>query len=296
MSKELHWDVRNHLHEFREGNKGARWPILTAMLLHSNQRLRCWPSTDLLMAETGFSSHKEITEARRWLLDRQAIILVPYHQRVGEEKNLPERQFVYQLTGVFRAKDGTLVPLLRLSPEEAGSVIADLKTMDGIESSVRESMMADLKGIFQVEDIVVPKKKAQRRRAAQPTKERVPSACMNPMKDAIVNAFGWDWKTMTGTEIGLVQKVARELCLAHTAPADIPSLHKFCEKFTDFGPGALSKHLSEWRNPKPPATGIPSRPPQSPPPTAPRDVWAEPDAYGLALQAAAAARQPGAGA
>lgn len=85
---------------------------------------------------------------------------------------------------------------------------------------------------------------------AKAQNETVPVALMTPMKNAIAAAFRWQWDgvhAMSSEEKGLIQKVARSLCLSHVSPDDIPALHRFCKKFTDFGPGALPKHLSEWR-------------------------------------------------
>lgn len=79
-------------------------------------------------------------------------------------------------------------------------------------------------------------------------KDVVPAAEMNPMKDAIAAAFGYDWKTMTKTEKGLTQKTARELCLADVKPEQVAALYRYCAaRFTTFKPGALSGNVSDWR-------------------------------------------------
>jgi hypothetical protein len=89
---------------------------------------------------------------------------------------------------------------------------------------------------------------------ASAVSSRIPAAQMNPMKDAIVAAFTWDWETMTGPEKGLVQKTAKALVQAEITPEQISSLYRYCKnKFTDFGPGALANHVSAWKatQPKP---------------------------------------------
>ena len=76
----------------------------------------------------------------------------------------------------------------------------------------------------------------------------IPAEQMNPMKDALVEAFGWKWETMTSSEKGLIQVTAKELCTVNFAPDRVASLHAWCKaKFTDFSPRALTTHLSEFR-------------------------------------------------
>lgn len=108
-----HWKMREYLSEFKGG--AARLPVLMALTLHANARLRCWPSTTLLCKETGFNK-KTVVEARQWLVERKAIQLVPYDKREGLEKKLPQRQFVYQLTGMMQTAIG-LQPYLNMTPE-----------------------------------------------------------------------------------------------------------------------------------------------------------------------------------
>ncbi len=80
------------------------------------------------------------------------------------------------------------------------------------------------------------------------TKKPVAAVNMNSMKDAIAAVFQYDWKTMTGTEKGLVQKTARELCLAGVCIEEVPALYAYCKKqFTSFKAGALSGNVTEWR-------------------------------------------------
>jgi len=88
---------------------------LLALTLHANNRLRCWPSTALLCKETGFHK-KTVVEARDWLIERKAIRLVPHAKREGDEIKLPQRQFVYQLTGMIETDHG-LQPYLNMTPE-----------------------------------------------------------------------------------------------------------------------------------------------------------------------------------
>src|SRR5689334_877243 len=78
-----------------------RWNVLTALILHSNVRNRCWVGMDRLAKLATNGNLTKASGAKKWLLDHGAIEIVPFVERVGAEKNLPSRQHVYQLTGKF---------------------------------------------------------------------------------------------------------------------------------------------------------------------------------------------------
>jgi len=129
-----HWKLREYMHELR-GDKDnprtrhdARLAVLLTLMLHANTRLRCWPSTKTLCKETGFNT-PSVTEARDWLLEHKAIKLVPYDKREGKEKDLPQRQFVYQLTGVIEVSTG-LEPYIAMTDE-----IEQMAKSEGVETS-----------------------------------------------------------------------------------------------------------------------------------------------------------------
>ncbi len=92
------------------------------------------------------------------------------------------------------------------------------------------------------------KKPTSQPRKKRKAEDRVPAAQMNPMKDAIAAAFGWDWDTMTSSEAGQIQKAARELCRAKATPDEVPRVYAYCaQNFEQFGPGALTTNLSKAR-------------------------------------------------
>jgi len=150
-----HWALRSYLKEFREGSDNpnskhdARLYVLITLILHANNRLRCWPSTDTLCEETGYNS-PSVVEARDWLLERKAIILVPYDKREGLEKELPPRQFVYQLTGAMVTKQG-IRPYLAMSDEAADQLKSELEALDfkvsETETSQTKTFVSTPKGI-----------------------------------------------------------------------------------------------------------------------------------------------------
>lgn len=73
-----------------------------------------------------------------------------------------------------------------------------------------------------------------------------PALELNPIKDAIVNAFGWSWEKMSKTEKGRVQKAAAELFDANQRAGNIPALYACCKgKYEQFGPNALCGVVSE---------------------------------------------------
>lgn len=93
----LHWDMRSVLPLLRDEGRLA---VLTCLILHANVRNRCWPSIETIIDETGWK-RDSVLAAKKWLADNGAIELVPYSMRINEEKALPRRQTVYQLTGYF---------------------------------------------------------------------------------------------------------------------------------------------------------------------------------------------------
>lgn len=82
-----------------------RWNVLTVLMLHSNIRNRCWPSMDILQEMACNGNRTRATRAKKWLVKHKAVELVPAAQRHPDEKHLPPRQHVYQLTGIIQACD-----------------------------------------------------------------------------------------------------------------------------------------------------------------------------------------------
>lgn len=94
-----------------------------------------------------------------------------------------------------------------------------------------------------------PAGKPKKERKPRERKEGVtPAECINPMKSAIMKAFGWTWKGITSTEKGQVYNASKQLCEVEFPVDSIKGLYDFCaEKFDDFGPMALTKHQSDYR-------------------------------------------------
>lgn len=79
-----------------------------------------------------------------------------------------------------------------------------------------------------------------------------PAAMLNPIKDAIVEAFGWSWETIGG-QSGAVQKAAAGIYDAGLTGAGVPLLYKECVRrgWSDFSPLALLKVIPDVLKPKP---------------------------------------------
>lgn len=142
MPATLHWQLRQHLHEFKPA---VRLSVLTALLLHANVRLRCYPGIDLLCKETGYET-KAVVAAKQWLRRSGAFVLVPYSKRVDEEIALPRRQHVYQLTGVIRVGE-TVVPYLFMTPEAQQAVTDAVFKVVESKVSLCEVSLSTTKGI-----------------------------------------------------------------------------------------------------------------------------------------------------
>ena len=124
----LHWDMRRVLPLLRDEGRLA---VLTCLILHANVRNRCWPSTETICDTTGWG-RDSVLSAKQWLIDNGAVELVPYNMRANEEKELPRRQHVYQLTGVFVFEDNGQSTLVRYLYSPAESLPTRL--LDPVES------------------------------------------------------------------------------------------------------------------------------------------------------------------
>lgn len=108
--------------------KGGSLHVLTALVLHQNERGRCWPSNDTLKRETG-KGGGTITEALKHLEAIFAIVRVPHEHRIGDrEKGLHQRKNIYQLTGVL-VHEGQIFPYLYMTPETVKGVINSLEKL-----------------------------------------------------------------------------------------------------------------------------------------------------------------------
>lgn len=87
-----------------------------------------------------------------------------------------------------------------------------------------------------------------RKREKKSKTDTIPASQMNPMKDAIVAAVGWNSERMTKSEWGIVQSTAKELCTAGFEPDRIMSYYAWCKaKYPDCSVKILATKLSEYR-------------------------------------------------
>lgn len=126
MSAVLSFDLKRCFHILTDED---RWNVLSALMLFANVRNRCWPNMDTIARMATNGNRNNATRAKQWLLQCGAIELVPGDKRVGkDEKALPSRQHVYQLTGKL-CIDGIEYQYLYHSAQ-SGETKAD-KRMDG---------------------------------------------------------------------------------------------------------------------------------------------------------------------
>lgn len=126
--------------------------------------------------------------------------------------------------------------------------------------SKRNSLFQNETGVFQNETTLpetTTREKDIAPGGAGISAKRTPATVMNPMKDAIAAAFGWDWKHITRANAGMIQRVAKDLCDAGVEPNEVQAIYNWCKAQGwpgTFTPMALSKHLASWRaqsRPKP---------------------------------------------
>lgn len=142
----LHWEFRAALRHFRPDGTLA---VYMAYVLHANIRARAWPSTNLLIVETGWA-RASVVAAKKWLVDCGALERVEYAKRVGaDEISLHQRLDIMQITGVIRL-EGVLIPLLYFNQrtnEPVNSMVA--------ESMVTESMVTEPKVVTIPKDLPI---------------------------------------------------------------------------------------------------------------------------------------------
>ncbi len=109
------------------------------LILHANIRNRCWTSIDYLADKLGKST-ATIESALKWLRKVGALEVVPFKERVGTEKTLPNRQHVYQLTGKLSdgEKSTEYLYVSSMNGQSEGNVL-QTKTSDGKVLEVKTS-------------------------------------------------------------------------------------------------------------------------------------------------------------
>lgn len=100
MTTMLDFNLKQAMHFLSEKD---RWNVLTVLILHTDDFNRCWPSTNTLAYMGAHGNRKRALDAKKWLGEHGAFQLVPYQKRTDEEKKLPQRQHIYQLTGYIQA-------------------------------------------------------------------------------------------------------------------------------------------------------------------------------------------------
>lgn len=264
--------------------KDSRWNVLTVLILHANVRNRCYVGMDTIAEMATAGNVNKATRVKKWLSAHGAFELVPHDKRVAEECNLPQRQHVYQLTGVLKScadLDCDCHTILKVErhylhyakevisednfkEDSANEVIAGdnfnrgkvipVENINGDNLSTTNTSnkdkeiapaVADAPALALVERPTVPEPKVKR--TVKPKESTIPAAQMNPMKDAIVAVFKWDWERMTDNEIGTVQTAAKQLCKAGRTPEDVPIIYRYCVKkgWEGFKPTALTGAASE---------------------------------------------------
>lgn len=131
MTRALHWQIREILP--RLSDKELR--LLIALNSRTNEDDRCWPSCETQMEDTGLSK-PTVIKTRNQLVAMGAVIIVPFDQRRGEEKKLPTRQYVYELTGSITIESKTYVYFQKSSVSPEPETFAPPKVNVGLPLKV----------------------------------------------------------------------------------------------------------------------------------------------------------------
>lgn len=238
----LDWRMRDVLPQL--GEKG-RLTVLIDLLLRCDQlRWRCYPSVKKIAKDTGMST-SVVDAALDWLVATKALVKVGYRNRIGKEKALPNRQSVYQLTGMIEV-NGECYPYLYLNPETRAIVdmLVRQSTSHISESEISESEIS----YSETEGITSIKGKPKKKQNSMPNGTGKAETPFVAMKNAIAAAFGYDDKTTTDATWKLIGKAASELLKAGATPQDMAGLHKYCaSRFDNFKAMALATNWSEYQ-------------------------------------------------
>lgn len=235
---------------FRE--KPAALAVYWIYCARVNRDNVAWPSLRGLAKNTGWSV-SACQEARKWLVAHGALEpVVGYtrpqwrtasEKRRAELQNLDRAEY-YRPTGYIEFAGR--FDLLYIPGKDTAPAVED-DVLPGTTSDASEQQPGNTEldsRETELDSILAPDG------AAEPVQEKpvkTPAARMNPVKDAIALAFGWDWQTMTKAAAGQVQAAASQLCKAGYTAADVPGIYGFCQKqFKTFGPMALATHAHEW--------------------------------------------------
>lgn len=174
----LHWEMREILHIMQQE---GRLNVLIAMILRANGRLRCYPSLETLVKDTGLSI-ATVNRAKNWLAECGFITIVSYTKRVDEEIDLNRRHNVYQLTGVCTV-DGKEYTYLFMTPE------AEKETKERVRNTLTSKVLTSktlkAKTLPAKDKGVSSSKGTSKKRKGSTTL----SPALSPEAHAIVNAF-----------------------------------------------------------------------------------------------------------
>ncbi len=107
--------------------------VLLTLMAYSNKRGRTFPTMDTIAYQATNSVTRKAVAAKKWLLEHQAIALVPLDKRQGEERKIDPRQHVYQLTGYLISDDGYVYPYLYMNDSDWSEIASALHEL-GVES------------------------------------------------------------------------------------------------------------------------------------------------------------------
>lgn len=138
----INWDIKDFMADMKAQGGAAAFPVLMALWARTNRRSRCYPSISTICNDTGYS-REPVVSAVKWLGQVGAFVKVPHDKRFGKEMELPNRQSVYELTGVVII-DGQSHQYLYLNIPKSS---ANELSKEG-HSSASESSPAEPKGSY----------------------------------------------------------------------------------------------------------------------------------------------------
>lgn len=243
MSAQLSYDLKDGAQYIMVDD---RWNVLTVLVLHSNIRNRCYPSMETVARMATNGNLNRATRAKKWLIAAGAIQIVPHGKRVGDEKELPPRQHVYQLTGVFFVEING--ERKRFSYLYFNDITPEIINGDNFKIMPVEIINGD-KG--SVPNISISANAEDARE--KPDNGRLPMKSVFPVAAALSDAFGMPINGRTKGDRGRFMKAAREMVEIGCTPDEAREAYHYvknmatAKKWTDWSVNAVSQRFAEFR-------------------------------------------------
>lgn len=254
MTTVLDFDLKNCLSVL---TKDYRWNVLTVLILHGNTRNRCWTGMETIARLATNGNLTKATSAKKWLKLHRAFDLVPFSKRVDEEKELPPRLHVYQLTGVILKCGDPGCDCAAMSADRYSYLYHNAPDIPTIENfnqgqvpTIENINGQNLSKSSRSNKKIEPDGSQPSRKSAYTDSSR--QHPNQPLRDALLEQFGILPDTVTETADKQYWKAAAELQKIGVTVEQIAPLYQYVSalavegKWSKFSAMALAKYAPDF--------------------------------------------------